>query len=258
MKMMSVFLLSAGLLLPLTSRAVDLKQSKFTQVVNSVDVISEDKTTHAATVNDVFKMPEVLRTGASSRAELVAEDKTITRVGANTIFSFDPANRTIDLQQGSLLFHSPHGKGGGSIHTASATASVLGTTIIVTCTADGGFKVLDLEGEAKVQLPDGSSQTLNPGEMIIIFPGGGKSPIIIFNLGDQVKGSLLVNGFTDPLDSMDQINAEIARQLTKILKHRYEDWTPPFGIQGGGDSVIVRGDIDNHSGRQIIIITSGR
>jgi len=62
---------------------------------------------------------------------LVAQDETVTRVGANTIFSFDPANRTIDLKQGSLLFHSPHGKGGGTIHTGSATASVLGTTLIV-------------------------------------------------------------------------------------------------------------------------------
>lgn len=259
MKTFTAFSLLAGLFLPLAAQAIDLKQSKFTQVVNSVDVIAEDKSTHAAAVSDVFKMPEVLRTGAASRAEMVAEDKTITRVGADTIFSFDPANRAIDLKQGSLLFHSPHGKGGGSIHTASATAAVLGTTIIVSCTADGGFKVLDLEGEAKVRLPDGSSQTLNPGEMIVIFPGGGKSAVIIFNLGDEVKGSLLVNGFTDPLPSMDMINAEIARQLAKILKHRYEDWNSSFagGNDGagiiGGDNVIIRGDIDSRKAPPIII-----
>jgi len=263
MKTFSAILLSAGLLLPVLVQAVDLKQSKFTQVVNSVEVIAEDKSTRSATLNDIFKMPEVLRTGEASRAELVADDKTITRVGANTIFSFNPADRSIGLQQGSLLFHAPHGKGGGSIHTASATASVLGTTIIVSCTANGGFKVLDLEGEAKVQLPDGSTQILNPGEMIVIFPGGGKSPIIIFNLGDEVNGSLLINGFTDPLPSMDMIDAEIARQLEKILKHHYEDWNPPIlGGDGngvtGGDNVIVRGDVNHRANPPYIIPTGGR
>ena len=109
--------------------AIDLKQSKVTQVVNDVQIISaSDQSKKTAAVNDTFSMPDILRTGPASRAELVAQDETVTRVGANTIFSFDPANRTIDLKQGSLLFHSPHGKGGGTIHTGSATASVLGTT----------------------------------------------------------------------------------------------------------------------------------
>src|ERR1700685_4413915 len=88
-----------------TSSAIDLKKSKITQVVNDVEIISAaDQTKKTAAVNDVFTMPDVLRTGPASRAELVAEDDTVTRVGANTIFSFDPANRTIDLKQGRLLF----------------------------------------------------------------------------------------------------------------------------------------------------------
>jgi len=245
MKKLFVFLILGGFGWPSISQAIDLKQSKFTQVVNSVEVISADQSQRAATVNDIFKLPDVLRTGANSRAEMVADDKTITRVGANTIFSYDQASRTIDLQQGSLLFHSLHGKGGGSIHTASATASVLGTTIIVSCTANGGFKVLDMEGSAKVQLPGGNTITLNPGEMIFIFPGGGASPIIIFNLGDQVDGSLLVNGFDNALPSMDKIKAEIARQLAKILKHKFDDSDLLIGDTFPLDAVQVQTDISN-------------
>ena len=109
------------------SPAADLKQSKFTQVVNDVRIVSAANSLEKpAVVNAVFTMPDLVRTGEASRAELVATDDTITRVGANTVFSFDPANRTIDLQQGSLLFHSPKGMGGGTIRTSSATASVLG------------------------------------------------------------------------------------------------------------------------------------
>src|ERR1044071_6615627 len=131
MKFLTSVLLTAGCLLPaFSSRAIDLKQSKFTQVVNDVQIISgADKSAKAASLNDLFKVPDILRTGPNSRAELIAEDQTITRVGANTVFSFDPAKRTIDLEKGSVLFHSPTGKGGGTIQTGSATASVLGTTI---------------------------------------------------------------------------------------------------------------------------------
>src|ERR1019366_9653449 len=107
-KSASLFLFAGCLLTAFSSSAMDLKQSKFTQIVNDVQIISgADKTAKAAALNDLFKVPDILRTGPNSRAELVAADQTITRVGANTIFSFEPANRTIDLQKGSLLFHSP-------------------------------------------------------------------------------------------------------------------------------------------------------
>src|ERR1700749_4751299 len=104
------------------AQAADLKESKCTQVVNDVKVVSTaDNSKHEAEVGALFKLPDVVRTGDASRAELVAADRTITRVGANTIFSFNDATRTINLDQGSLLFNSPKGKGGGNIHTAAAT-----------------------------------------------------------------------------------------------------------------------------------------
>jgi FecR protein len=201
------------------SRAVDFKQSKVTQVVNDVQIISAaDQAKKAATVNDIFAMPDILRTGAASRAELVAEDDTITRVGANTIFSFDPANRTIDLQQGSLLFHSPHGKGGGTIHTGSATASVLGSTLIVTTTPNGGFKVIALEDNAEIHLRNGLKQKLKPGQMTFILPGGSElAPILIFRLDELIRNSLLVKGFNQPLTSLPLILNQVDKQ-TKLMK----------------------------------------
>ena len=196
---------------------------------------------HAAAVSDIFKMPDMLHTGSGSRAELVAADDTVTRVGANTIFSYDTENRTIDLQQGSLLFHSPHGKGGGTIRTSAVVAAVVGTTIIVTCTPDGGFKVLDLEGETEVRFLNGMRvQHLEPGQMTFILPGGTQpSPIIVFRLDGQIKGSLLLNGFDLPLPSIGKIDAEISRQLLAILnnhvrRHRPDCRRSRDGQFGGG------------------------
>src|ERR1700733_11008567 len=103
-KLSSLFLCLGCVFAVSTSHAADLKQSKVTQVVNDVQIISAaDQQQKSAAVNDLFYMPDILRTGADSRAELVAPDETVTRVGANTIFSFAPASRTIDLKQGSLL-----------------------------------------------------------------------------------------------------------------------------------------------------------
>jgi ferric-dicitrate binding protein FerR (iron transport regulator) len=219
MKKLIALSLSGCLAAASTSSAIDLKQSKLTQVVNDVQIISAaDQTKKNATVNDVFNMPDILRTGASSRAELVAADETVTRVGANTIFSFDPANRTIDLKQGSLLFHSPHGKGGGTIHTGSATASVLGTTLIVTTTPNGGMKVLDLEGTVQVNFKNHLKQKLNPGQMTFILPGGTNfAPIINFRLDELTRISLLVHGFNQPLPSLAQIDKQAFNQ-SKLIK----------------------------------------
>ncbi|HZF01365.1 MAG TPA: FecR family protein [Methylomirabilota bacterium] len=206
-----------GFIFPSVGSAIDLKQAKFTQIVNDVKIISaEDKSFEPAVVNGLFKMPDLIRTGSASRAELVADDDTVTRVGGNTIFSFDKANRTIDLQQGSLLFHSPHGKGGGTIHTASATASVLGTTLIVSVSPNGAVKVLDLEGKVEVRLKNGHRQILKSGQMILVLPDGQQSSTMAFNLEDESKGSLLVSGFNQPLPSLPLINNQIANQLASI------------------------------------------
>ena len=225
MKNFTSFLLyTVCLLTAFASRALDLKQSKFTQVVNDVQIISgADKSAKAVMLNDLFKVPDLLRTGPNSRAELVADDQTITRVGANTVFSFDPAHRTIDLQKGSLLFHSPKGKGGGTIQTGSATASVLGTTIVVTTTMEGGFKILVLEGVAEVKFLNGLKQHLSAGQMTFILPGGGMSPIIVFRLDANTKSSQLVNGFEHPLPSSGRIGDEITRQTKLINKGKAQD-----------------------------------
>lgn len=228
MKKIFVLSLCAGCLATVsTSRAIDLKESKVTQVVNDVEIISAaNQNPKAVVVDDIFSMPDILRTGAASRAELVAKDETITRVGANTIFSFDPASRTINLKQGSLLFHSPHGKGGGTIHTGSATASVLGTTLIVTTTKDGGMKVLDLEGSVEVNLDNKNKkkQKLAPGQMTFILPGSSElAPIIVFRLDELVKNSLLVHGFGKPITSMPLIQDQIDRQKKLIKAGRASD-----------------------------------
>src|SRR5260221_14587030 len=157
--------------LPLS--AATITQSTFTDVVKDVNVIAgATKATSAAKVNGDFKAPDLVRTGADSRAELTAPDQTITRVGANTVFSFEPAGRNLRLEQGSVLFHSPAGKGGGTIKTGGASAAVLGTTIIVVATPNGGFNFHLLQSKGKATLANGKIPTMKGGPNVLFLSCG--------------------------------------------------------------------------------------
>ena len=115
----------------------------------------------------------------------------------------------MNLQKGSVLFHSPTGKGGGTIVTNSATASVVGTTIMVSATADGGFKLFVLEGVAKMTW-NGKAGSLAAGQMTFVRPvaSGGASepgPVLTFDLAAMTGGSQLVSGFEGDLASQSKI-----------------------------------------------------
>jgi hypothetical protein len=217
----------AGLALPL--HAAPLTESTFTEVVNNVKVVSAaDKNTTPAKENELLKSPDLVRTGAGSRAEMTAPDQTITRVGANTVFSFEPAGRSLNLEQGSILFHSPKGLGGGTIKSGGAVAAVLGTTLIVSATVDGGFKVILLEGKGRVTLPNGNSVTLKAGQMVFVLPGGTAfSPVLNINLDKLVNGSLLVKGFSHELSSLPLILAAINQQNSEIASGNATDTGMP-------------------------------
>ncbi|PYI84000.1 MAG: hypothetical protein DME26_13915 [Verrucomicrobia bacterium] len=219
------FFFAALICFGLRLQAAPITQSTFTEVIKDVNVVAgPTRTTNPAKVNEQFKAPDLVRTGAGSRAELTAPDQTITRIGANTVFAFEPAARNLRLEQGSVLFHAPAGKGGGTIKTGGASAAVLGTTIIVVATPDGGFKFIVLEGKGKATLPNGNSKTLKAGQMVFVLPGGRVfSPVLNINLDRLVAGSQLVNGFSRELPSLALIKAAIQKQSRDLAKGRLED-----------------------------------
>src|SRR5258707_685207 len=119
------FLAALALAVAQFVQAAPLTESTFTEIIKDVNTLRTDSTAASAKLSDVLKSPDRVRTGAESRAELTASDQTITRVGANTVFSFEGAGRVLNLEKGSLLFHSPKGAGGGTIKSGGASAAVL-------------------------------------------------------------------------------------------------------------------------------------
>lgn len=189
----------------------------FTEVIKDVMVLdAATKQEKPAKVGDTLVPPNVLKTGPDSRAELVAEDQTVTRIGSNTVFSVEAESRDVNISKGSVLFHSPKGKGGGTIKSAGATASVLGTTLIVGANQDAGFKVMLLEGKGEVKAPGSSAVKVGAGQLSFAMPGQKPSVPLNFELKGQVGSSKLVNGFSKPVASIAKINAAIDKQQAKI------------------------------------------
>src|SRR5207244_1552227 len=70
------------------------KQARVTEVIRDVHLLASQATARPAAVNDAVNEGTAVRTGTDSRAELTFADQTITRLGANTVFSFGGAVRT--------------------------------------------------------------------------------------------------------------------------------------------------------------------
>ena len=208
----------------LKGQAAQFTESTFTEIIKEVSVLpAVTRASSPAAMNQLVKAPDLVRTGSDSRAELTAPDKTITRIGANTVFSFETKDRVLNLQKGSLLFHSPRGAGGGTIKSGGASAAVLGTTLIVSATENGGFKVILLEGHGRVTLPGGRTVSLRAGQMVYVLPNGQVSGVIDINLGKLVAGSLLLTGFSHELPSAQLIQAAVNKQPVQLAKGQVKD-----------------------------------
>jgi hypothetical protein len=120
----------------------------------------------------------------------------------------------VNLERGSVLFHSPKGMGGGVIKSGGASAAVLGSTFMCATGADGTFKTIFLEGKAcVVTLANGKSVTLHPGQMVVVLAGQTDfGPVLDIDLAKLLDTSLLLKGFSHDLDSLPLILAVIDEQ----------------------------------------------
>ena len=112
-----------GATLPYDSATVTLLENKV-----SIGSSQAGRTTQRpAVVRDVVTAKDFVLTDVEARAEMEFKDRTIVRVGQNTLFSFDADTRTLTLRQGTLLFYVPPHSGGGTIKTPTLTAAITGT-----------------------------------------------------------------------------------------------------------------------------------
>src|SRR6266403_5021230 len=215
-----------------SSNAIQFKEARVSQIVNDVKVLLQQAAPRPAVVSEVVRYGSAVRTGTQSRSELTFPDLTITRLGANTIFSFNEGTREMNLVDGAILFHVPKGSGGATIRTIAVTAAITGTTGIgefhpaTTSHPQLFSKWLCLEGTFRVILANGESVELGPGKMVTT-DGKSFSKVSTFDIAKLAATSLFFIGFDTPLprDVLDLIALEEQRQAELLLASQFIDTT---------------------------------
>src|SRR6266513_839402 len=205
-----------------SAHGVQLQAARVTQVVNDVKVVLEKAAPRPVALSDLISHRTAVSTGTQSRSELTFNDLTVTRLGANTTFSFKPGTREMNLIDGAILFQVPKGSGGATIRTAGVTAAITGTTGIgefhpATARNPHPFsKWLCLEGRFHLYLANGQSEEVGPGQMVTT-DGISFSTVLTFDIARLVSTSLFFTGFDRPLPSLDLIVLESQKQLASML-----------------------------------------
>lgn len=215
-------LLTLGLLAA-SAGAESLQWAKVTRVVNEVRIFPSSGSARSAQVGDVIRGATSIQTGRNSRAEIVFQDQTLTRLGQNSVFSFRTGSRDVELQKGSVLLQVPKSAGGASIRTATVTAAITGTTSMFEYNPGAWVKLITLEGTQQLTLGGSSAKSggpdraqVPPGEMLVMPPDGSRVPqAMVVDVAKLVRSSRLLDRrtFGDlPADALQRIRQTIDQQ----------------------------------------------
>jgi hypothetical protein len=190
------------------------KEARVTQIIRDVQLQPVGATPRPAVQDDQVNENTGVRTGDESRSELTFEDLTITRLGANTIFSFDKAGRRGELESGSILLRVPKNSGGAEFKTRAVTVGITGTTVILESAPVGDAKLIVLEGDARLRLikHPKESKKLRAGQMLNVQGNAMKLPAPEEVDLDQVRRTHPLLTDFPPLPSDNLIRAAIKKQ----------------------------------------------
>ena len=210
------------------SHAAELKTARVTQIINDVKLLPGQAAARAAVVNESVSIGTAVRTGVDSRTELTFSDLTITRLGANTVFSFNGEARQIDLGSGAVLVQVPRNGADATIRTAAVTAAITGGTALFEAHKNLPTKLLMMEGIGRFY-PNGHpelAEIVHGGEMAMMTPDGKITKPTKFNAALVYKTSKLITSFPT-LPNADLIQAVIEQQQAELAGQSEPASQPP-------------------------------
>jgi len=184
-------------------------EGRVTIIFHDVQLLPAQADARPAAINDKVDEDTALRTGTDSRSELTFADLTITRLGENTIFSFNKAGRSVRLENGSILLYAPKNSGAAQISTKAATVGITGTTVIFESKPDSYDRLIVLEGVARFSLNNNPNQSaeVRGGQLLNVNSGAKKLPKPgRVDLRRIIRTHPLIKDFP-PLPSLDLILA---------------------------------------------------
>ncbi len=192
-----IVLLTFAVALPASVRsAAGRKDAQVTQVIKQVHLLSAKAAARPASVNDRVAEGQAVRTGGDSRAELTFTDQSITRLGANSIFTYGDGAKELNLSSGAALIVVPKQAGQVTVNTAAATAAISGFSALVETHPKGIEKWMIIDGDACMKKKHSKEPcvTLHSGDMFILQPGT-RGSVQKFDIQKTVNSALLITEF---------------------------------------------------------------
>ncbi len=212
--------------------AAERKHARVTEVIRDVHLLAGQAAARPAAVNDSVNEGTAVRTGADSRAELTFADQTISRLGANTVFSFSAAARAYDLGSGAILLSAPKESGTVKVSAGVATSAISGFTGIWEAHNKFWYKVLVFEGSGDVWLNKNPNDPRHMhSRQILVFP---PNATVLpqpqdFDVCKAINSGLLITGFAHQLPSwpllMAECNAQRSAPVTPLVDPTGHDAT---------------------------------
>jgi hypothetical protein len=220
-----------------TATAAQLKAARVTRIIKDVKLLPGQAAPRPAVENDDVKPGTAVRTGTDSRTELTFADLTITRLGANTIFSFNEGTREIGLGNGAMLVEVPRGGAEVKIITAAVSAGVTGGTALFESNKGMPKKLLMLEGIGRFYRTGHPEEAtiVHGGEMVMMTLDGQITRPTKFNAGLVYKTSKLITSFPK------LANADL---IMEVIDAQQADFaSSPSGGSGGAGGDLDKRDI---------------
>ncbi|MBD2328341.1 hypothetical protein [Alkalinema sp. FACHB-956] len=204
MKMPFVAICLVGAVVPWIAPALAqsdlLRRGEVYKVVNTVQLLPNNRPARKASLRDVLAPRDAVKTGNQSRSELLFNEGSLARIGSNSIFRFTPGMRSFYLRHGTALILSP------SQSIAAATqVEFPGGTVATLPPGDGTAVSPDQLQMAMLMVVDGSNPE-NPKVQILALADidlkitNIKGETIILKGGEML---MITNGNFSPITTIN-------------------------------------------------------
>jgi hypothetical protein len=199
--------------------AAPLNDARMTYVASDVRVDSVQGMHSRISTGGIVSAGATINNGAKARSELTFANRSVARLGANTVLELGNEPAAMRLREGAILFQIPkHSK--AQITTGSIVVASKGATGLLERNQDLYVKLLLLEGEVRVALSAriGESILLKAGQILITNTKATALPeAAYFDIARAVRTCQLITEFP-PLGNQDAIAREAVEQL-RLTSH---------------------------------------
>lgn len=218
-------------------------------VKNDVHSIQDTNKVTAA-LNDKLQSDTQIGTGDKSMCELSFDDKSVTRIGEHSVFSFQEQERLIKCGDGKFLVSKDPDTAPITVTAGGVTAAIAGSTVLFD--VKGGIAhvaVVETTSGVTVTDANGKAVTLQSGEGIAAAPGGlapaGPRPVDVKAMTEAsplfteaglapLANAAAIQGVTGAQDIAKQAGASFASEINDVMSGKM-DGASALAKAGGMD-----------------------